>query len=124
MGEMQPTHSVTETVIGFPAGPAFGPERLQFKENGATRDGVCLRRLLLFGSSFPPLPLSLSLLNVGTFNGSSPHRTALHTKLVVAQLVEKLSTFLQNSNRVHCRAHRSTQLVPMQSQTNPIPSSH
>jgi hypothetical protein len=57
-GGMQPADSVTETVIGFPAGPAFGSAHVQFNENGETRDNL-------------RLPLSLSVhfvrLSVGTF---------------------------------------------------------
>jgi hypothetical protein len=51
-GGIQPAYSVTETVIGFPAGQAFGSARVQFNENGATRDD--LRR-----GSLTRLPLSL-----------------------------------------------------------------
>jgi hypothetical protein len=37
---MQPPYSVTQTVIGFPAGPAFGSARVQFNEDGETRDDL------------------------------------------------------------------------------------
>lgn len=39
---MQPADSVTETVIGFPAGPAFASARAQLNETGETRDDVRL----------------------------------------------------------------------------------
>jgi hypothetical protein len=126
MGKMQPTHSVTETVIGFTAGPAFGPERLQFKENVATRDGVCLRRLLLCLSlrfvlpSTASLSLSLSLCLMSEHSTAGSHHISFKEPYRTAAS-RSAGSFLQNSNSVHCRIHRSPQLVPIQSQINPIP---